>query len=111
MASKNSKTGLGKNVFFRNSETNGQEADETNANASEKAGEGAEQEQGSNSEAANNESAKPKKVRTTVTLYPDTLAAMELLKVESRKKGQRATYSDVLGEAIALLMEQKGLSV
>ena len=53
----------------------------------------------------------PKKVRTTVTLYPRTLAAMELLKMESRKEGERATMSDVLGEAIDLLLKKKKLSV
>lgn len=53
----------------------------------------------------------PKKVRTTVTLYPHTLAAMELLKMESRKEGERATLSDVLGDAIDLLLKKKKLSV
>ena len=111
MASKNSKTGLGKSIFFRNPQTDDPEAGESGANAAENLGEGSNREQMSNAKGADNEAPKPQKVRTTVTLYPETLAAMELLKVESRKNGQRATYSDVLGEAVHLLMEQRGLSV
>ena len=53
----------------------------------------------------------PKKVRTTVTLYPRTLAAMELLKAESRKEGERSTLSDILGDAIDLLLKKKKISV
>lgn len=111
MASKNSKTGLGKSVFFRNSQTVDQEAGDTEELVSGKVGNGSNQEQGSSLGDTNGEAPKPQKVRTTVTLYPETLAAMELLKVESRRNGQRATYSDVLGEAVDLLMEQRGLSV
>lgn len=53
----------------------------------------------------------PKKVRTTVTLYPRTLAAMELLKAESRKEGERSTLSDILGDAIDLLLKKKKISI
>ena len=53
----------------------------------------------------------PKKVRTTVTLYPRTLAAMELLKAESRKEGERSTLSDILGDAIDLLLKKKKIIV
>ena len=54
---------------------------------------------------------KPKivKERTTVMLYPETLSAMEQLKVELRKSGEKVTYSDVLEQAIWALMEKKGL--
>lgn len=54
---------------------------------------------------------KPRKVRTTVTLYPDTLAMMEMLKVEARRQGQRATFSDILEEAILILAERKGVTL
>jgi hypothetical protein len=36
---------------------------------------------------------------------------MELLKVEARKQGVKATLSDVLKEAVDMLMESKGLTV
>lgn len=55
------------------------------------------------------EAVKPKKERTTVMLYPETLSAMERLKVELRKSGDKVTYSDVLEQAIWALMEKKGL--
>lgn len=49
------------------------------------------------------------KVRTTVTLYPKTLSAMERLKVEMRKSGKRITLSDVMEQAVWALMEKEGL--
>lgn len=54
---------------------------------------------------------KPKvvKARTTVMLYPQTLSAMEQLKVELRKSGDKVTLSDVLEQAVWALMEKKGL--
>lgn len=54
---------------------------------------------------------KPKiiKARTTVMLYPHTLSAMEQLKVELRKSGDKVTLSDVLEQAVWALMEKKGL--
>lgn len=90
------KTGLGTNAFFASTED--EKTVETPVVEQPKA-------------------AKPKppkkveKVRTTVTLYPHTLAAMELLKAEARKDGVKATFSDVLGDAIDLLMKKKKLSV
>ena len=55
--------------------------------------------------------AKVAKIRTTITLYPQTLAAMEQLKVELRKSGDKATLSDVLEQAVAALMDKKGLKL
>lgn len=54
---------------------------------------------------------KPKvvKARTTVMLYPKTLSAMEQLKMELRKSGDKVTLSDVLEQAVWALMEKKGL--
>lgn len=54
---------------------------------------------------------KASKIRTTVTLYPQTLAAMEQLKVELRKSGDKATLSDVLEQAVAALMDKKGIKL
>ena len=54
---------------------------------------------------------KSEKVRTTITMYPKTLSAMEQLRVELRKSGEKVTLSDVLDEAIWALVEKKGLSI
>lgn len=54
---------------------------------------------------------KPKKVRTTVMFPPETLAALEMLKVDARRQGQRATYSDILAEAIHDLARKKGIGL
>ena len=90
------KTGLGTNAFFGSDETN--QVVESGA-----------------IEQPTPVKQKPakavKKVRTTVTLYPRTLAAMELLKAESRKEGERSTLSDILGDAIDLLLKKKKISV
>ena len=90
------KTGLGTNAFFGSDETN--QVLESSA-----------------IEQPTPVKQKPakavKKVRTTVTLYPRTLAAMELLKAESRKEGERSTLSDILGDAIDLLLKKKKISV
>ena len=55
------------------------------------------------------EKSKVVKARTTVMLYPHTLSAMEQLKVELRKSGDKVTLSDVLEQAVWALMEKKGL--
>ena len=85
MSSSDKKTGLGSKAFFQNrSQT------ETKKSEQEK---------------------KPEKVRTTVSLYTDTMAGLEALKVEARRvTGEKVTYSDVLNEAIQDLMKKKGIS-
>ena len=95
MSNTKKKTGLGKSAFFNRSQENG--ADE--------------QARTTPQDVQTQEPKKPKKVRTTVTLYPETLASMELLKVEARKGGEKATFSDVLAEAITELMQKKGLAI
>ncbi len=55
------------------------------------------------------EAPKSTKVRTTITIYPRTLSAMEQLKMELRKSGEKVTLSDVMEEAIWALMDKKGL--
>ena len=52
---------------------------------------------------------KKKKVRTTITLYPDTFAILEMLKIHARRQGNKATFSDILAEAIVDLAQKKGL--
>ncbi len=85
MSNQERKTGLGRSAFFQ-----GKPALETEATAEEK----------------------PKKVRTTVSLYTETMAGLEALKIEARKEtGRKVTYSDVLNEAIADLMKKKGIEL
>lgn len=47
------------------------------------------------------------KSRTTVILYNDTLEAIELLKAQSRKKGVKASMSDILNDAVELLVQER----
>lgn len=47
------------------------------------------------------------KIRTTVILYNDTLEAIELLKAQSRKNGVKASMSDILNDAVDLLMQER----
>jgi len=62
-------------------------------------------------EAAAVEAGKPlskaDKVRLTVTLYPQTMSALDVLRVELRKGGSRVTYGEVLDEALWALIEKK----
>ena len=84
------KTGLGTNAFFQEAET-----DHT-ATAPEPA-------------TPPQTVSKSAKVRTTVTLYPETLAQLDMLKIHARQLGVKATYSDILREAIEGLIEKKGI--
>ena len=90
--------GLGKNAFFRQQEEDSEESVATPAKQDAKAKPKAPKPE------------KPKKVRTTVMLYPDTMAGLESLKAHGRQTtGKLTTYSDVLNEAIHDLMKKKGL--
>ena len=51
----------------------------------------------------------PAKIRTTVTLYPETMAQLEALKINARRQGTKATFSDILSEAIQDLAAKKGI--
>ena len=84
------KTGLGTNAFFQEAET-----DHTTT-ASEPA-------------TPPQTVSKSAKVRTTITLYPETLAQLDMLKIHARQNGEKATYSDILREAIEVLTEKKGI--
>ena len=90
MSEKKKKTGLGRSAFFVTDEEQGEsEVTETPTQPQP--------------------SKKVKKVRTTVTLYPETLEAMELIRFEARKTGDKVTMSDVLREAVEELLKAKGL--
>ena len=52
---------------------------------------------------------KATKIRTTVTLYPETMAQLEALKINARRQGTKATFSDILSEAIQDLAAKKGI--
>jgi hypothetical protein len=94
------KTGLGTNAFFQRGQS-GKDQEDAPVPAGQEGTETAKPAP----------PPKPKKVRTTVMMYEKTLASMELLKVEARKQGIKATLSDVLEEAIQSLMEKKKLEL
>ncbi len=55
-------------------------------------------------------SARAKKIRTTVTMYSDTLSGLTLLKANlTRKRSRNVTLSDILEEAIQDLMQKEGI--
>lgn len=53
----------------------------------------------------------PKRIRTTVVLHPSTMAAMNAIKTQNRLEGIKVTYSDILDEAVQLLVAEKGLAL
>lgn len=83
---KNENTGLGKgkNVFFETGK----------GNASEPQG------------AAGSE-AKVAKMRTSVMLSPEVVAGIEILRTQARKQGQRLTTSEIIDDALRLLMRER----
>ena len=90
MSNNKKKTGLGTSAFFQETES---DPTPTSSESTEKS----------------QPVPKPTKVRTTVTLYPETLAQLDMLKIHARRVGGKATYSDILQEAIELLVERKGI--
>jgi len=101
---KDRKTGLGTSAFFQQVATPTEEPAQPEAHPA--TGQGAPPVPVAPDVKA---AAEPRKVRTTVTLYPETLATLEMLKVHGRRQGVRATYSDILEEAILALAEKKNL--
>lgn len=93
--------GLGKNAFFRGADDQQGEAAETSVDPT------------TGSTTVKEPAAeKPKKVRTTVMLYPETMAGMEALKTQLRKNtGKRVTYSDILNKAILDFMDKEGIKL
>jgi hypothetical protein len=60
----------------------------------------------------NIKTARPKKIRTTVTMYSETLSGLTLLKANlTRKRSRSVTFSDVLEEAIQDLMRKEGIDL
>jgi hypothetical protein len=49
------------------------------------------------------------KIKTTINLSSDTLALLDALKIDARKQRRKATYSDILDEAIRELATKKGV--
>lgn len=47
------------------------------------------------------------RVRTTVTLWPETLASLEQLKAQSRRSGRKETLGDVLEAAVQALIKER----
>ena len=84
------KTGLGTNAFFQEAETDNTTTAPESATPPQTV-------------------SKSAKVRTTITLYPETLAQLDMLKIHARQNGEKATYSDILREAIEVLTEKKGI--
>ena len=89
MSKSNKKTGLGTSAFFQEREPVVEPSTEPSAEPTS--------------------TAKSTKVRTTVTLYPETLAQLDMLKAHARQTGEKATYSDILREAIEGLVEKKSI--
>jgi hypothetical protein len=95
------RTGLGTDAFFQQPEP----ADEERLAEQQSPG------QDPKPEDKQPKKSKSEKVRTTVTLYPETLAGMEMLKVQARLEGEKATFSDILNEAVQDLMDKKGVEL
>lgn len=90
-SAKSKNTGLGTSVFFPK---------------------GGDDTQAAPAATATTKAATPKKPvrpksRTTVILYNDTLEAIELLKAQSRKNGVKASMSDILNDAVELLIQER----
>lgn len=100
MAKNRRSTGLGTDIFFRSPANESDLPANSDGDPSPPAAKSHVPESGTD-----------KKIRTTVTLYPQTLAAMESLKVQARRQGQRATYSDILEEAILDLARKRGVEL
>ena len=54
---------------------------------------------------------KPKKMRTTITMYPETMALLEALKIDAKRNGAKATFSDILKEAIHDLATKREITL
>ena len=98
---KKRQTGLGANAFFQN----------INADATGKTDKTKPAPSAAPPAKAPASPAKSKapKIRTTVTLYPTTMAQLEELKINARRQGKKATFSDILSEAIGDLAAKKGI--
>lgn len=98
------KTGLGTDAFFQQSQSAKREKEEK-----EEEERVASQPTSQTTEEPAQE--KPEKMRTTITMYPETRAGLEMLKIQELRQGNKVTFSDILDEAIQDLMEKKGVEV
>lgn len=107
--SKKKRTGLGRDALFQSPKTQPEQEDAA-AEQSAQTGEAVQQSTEDESQpSAEEATAKREKVRTTVRIYATTYGMMEALKVYERRQGNKATYSDILEEAIIDLAKKKGL--
>lgn len=52
-----------------------------------------------------------KKMRTTIMLPPDVVAGIETLRTQARKNGTRMTTSQIVEDALKLLMREQKINV
>ncbi|RIK50651.1 MAG: hypothetical protein DCC57_11630 [Chloroflexi bacterium] len=81
---KNENTGLGKNAFFKTGKGNASDPQE-----------------------ATGTEEKVAKMRTSVMLSPEVVAGIEILRTQARKQGQRLTTSEIIDDALRLLMRER----
>ena len=88
MSRKTKATGLGTGAFFSDKAGADQPAADTDVKPPEK-----------------------KKMRTTIMLPPDVVAGIETLRTQARKNGTRMTTSQIVEDALKLLMRERKISV
>src|SRR5687767_624857 len=52
-----------------------------------------------------------KKMRTTIMLSPDVVAGIEALRMQARKNGTRMTTSQIIEDALNLLMRERNINI
>jgi hypothetical protein len=52
-----------------------------------------------------------KKMRTTIMLPPDVVAGIEALRMQARKNGTRMTTSQIIEDALNLLMRERKINI
>jgi hypothetical protein len=52
-----------------------------------------------------------KKMRTTIMLPPDVVAGIEALRMQARKNGTRMTTSQIIEDALNLLMRERNINI
>jgi hypothetical protein len=99
------RTGLGTDAFFKPAQHN--EPEQAPPPALEDPGF---QAASSPAQPAQKQAAPPDaKVKTTINLSAETLALLDALKINARKQKRKATYSDILDEAIRELARMRGV--
>jgi len=88
MSRKPKTTGLGTGAFFSDTSDSDKPAADTDVKSPEK-----------------------KKMRTTIMLPPDVVAGIETLRTQARKNGTRMTTSQIVEDALKLLMRERKINV